>query len=329
MKLRTYIRGLRAVVNSQAPMLAQLIVTRRCNLTCGYCNEYDTFSPPVPTDEVRRWVDHLASLGTVIVTWLGGEPLLHPDLDKLTAHVVSHNMVCTAVTNGLLLNRDWIERLNDSGLHLMQISVDNLAPNETSQKSLRLLEKKLPLLKQHARFDVNINAVLGSCPTQETRELARKVREMGFYMTINLLHNEHGMLERGLLEQEELEDLYAEMDGERRRSFLHRLGEGWERQMLSTGRSDWKCRAGSRYLYVDEFGVVSYCSQRRGAPGIPLLEYGSKQIRHQGALRKGCEPGCTISCVRRVSVVDGFRRQEAEAPVLACPPSVSPQLEPS
>ncbi len=28
------------------PLLAQMVVTRRCNLSCGYCNEYDDFSPP-------------------------------------------------------------------------------------------------------------------------------------------------------------------------------------------------------------------------------------------------------------------------------------------
>ena len=39
---------------------------------------------------------------------------------------------------------------------------------------------------------------------------------------------------------------------------------------LARGRpNDWSCRAGARYLYVDEHGIVHYCSQMRGVPGRP------------------------------------------------------------
>ncbi len=36
------------------PFLAQLVVTRRCNLTCGYCNEFDRTSEPVPFDALAE-----------------------------------------------------------------------------------------------------------------------------------------------------------------------------------------------------------------------------------------------------------------------------------
>lgn len=309
--LRTVARGIRTATDPDRPMLAQIVVTRKCNLSCGYCNEYDKVSPPVDTELLCRYIDHLASLGTLVVTFTGGEPLLHPDLDKLIARVVSHNMVCTSITNGFLLTSEWVDRLNRSGLELLQVSVDNLDPNDSSQKSLNLLKKKLGVLKD-ARFKVNINAVLGSSPPEETRELSREVRSLGFYMTVGLLHGGDGLLDRGLLEKADLERLFNEMQGNRRRSLTHRFGEGWEYEMIRTGRSDWKCRAGSRYLYIDEFGVVSYCSQRRGEPGIPLLEYGREHIRRHFSERKGCETQCTVACVRRASSLDGWRHQEAE-----------------
>ena len=37
----------KALSSRSNPLLAQMVVTRRCNLSCGYCNEYDDFSPPV------------------------------------------------------------------------------------------------------------------------------------------------------------------------------------------------------------------------------------------------------------------------------------------
>lgn len=328
MRLRTIGRGIRAFFDSRVPILAQVVVTRRCNLSCGYCNEYDDFSSPVPLADLFARIDHLAALGTTIVTLTGGETLLHPDLDQVVARVGGHHMVCTSISNGVLLSREWIERLNAAGLYLMQLSVDNLAPDQTSQKSLVMLEKRLPLLKEHARFHVNINAVLGSCAATETRELVRRVREMGFYMTVGLLHGSDGLLDRGLLKQEDLETLYAEINGDRRRRVLHHLGEGWETEMIRSGRSDWKCRAGARYLYIDEFGMVSYCSQRRGEPGIPLLEYGREHARYFSTERKGCEPSCTIACVRRASAIDRFRRQDTKVrreppPAAVAAPEVS------
>lgn len=308
-KLQTIGRGLRVFNNPLVPVLAQLVVTRKCNLSCGYCNEYDKVSPPVDTSLLMRYIDHLAELGTCIITFTGGEPLLHPELDHLVRRVVSHNMVCTSITNGFLLTSQWVERLNQAGLELLQVSVDNMDPNESSQKSLNLLKKKLGVLKG-ARFKVNVNAVLGSSPIEETRELAREIRSLGFYMTVGLLHGGDGMVDSGLVDTDDLEPLYKEMQQYRRRSLMHRLGEGWEYQMIRRGSSDWKCRAGARYLYIDENGIVSYCSQRRGEPGIPLLEYGEPEIRRSFVERKGCEERCTLACVRRASSLDGFRFQE-------------------
>ena len=70
-------------MSTRHPIMAHIIPIRRCNLSCTYCNEYDDFSKPVPTETVIARINHLADLGTVIVTLSGGEPLLHPDLDDI------------------------------------------------------------------------------------------------------------------------------------------------------------------------------------------------------------------------------------------------------
>jgi MoaA/NifB/PqqE/SkfB family radical SAM enzyme len=69
-----------ALFQPHRPFIAHLVVTRRCNLSCGYCYEYDKVSPPVPTAALRDRIDHLARLRTIFVALTGGEPLLHPDL---------------------------------------------------------------------------------------------------------------------------------------------------------------------------------------------------------------------------------------------------------
>ena len=49
--------------------------------------------------------------------------------------------------------------------------------------------------------------------------------------------------------------------------------------------------------------------QRRGEPGTDLLEYTADDVEREFYTPKGCESQCTIGCVRRASVFDGWRSQ--------------------
>src|SRR3954452_13361527 len=157
-EIRMIARGL---VSTTHPILAHVIPMRRCNLSCTYCNEFDDYSKPVAIEEMYRRLDHLASLGTTIITISGGEPLLHPDLDLIIARIRRHGMIAGMITNGYLLVADRIKSLNRAGLEHLQISIDNVMPDDVSKKSLKVLDKKLELLAEHADFHVNINSVLG------------------------------------------------------------------------------------------------------------------------------------------------------------------------
>jgi len=190
----------------------------------------------------------------------------------------------------------------------LQVSVDNVEPNDVSQKSWSKIKKRLLLLKEHAQFKLNINAVLGSSPPKQTRELIDEIRSLGFYMTVGLLHNEQGQIDPGLI-GDILPEFYEEMRALCNKSFFHQFGEGWEQKMLQGGTAPWRCRAGARYLYIDEFGKVAYCSQRRAEPGTALLEYTRGDLKREYDRPKGCEESCTIACVRRASSLDEWRPQ--------------------
>ena len=71
--------------------------------------------------------------------------------------------------------------------------------------------------------------------------------------------------------------------------------------------NDWRCRAGARYLYICENGLVHYCSQQRGWPGTPLSEYRREDVQREFLTEKTCAPNCTISCVHQVSYIDHWR----------------------
>ena len=77
----------KALVSTKHPFLVHIIPMRRCNLDCGYCNEYDDVSKPVPLEEMKRRLDILADMGTSMITISGGEPLMHPELEEVIRHM--------------------------------------------------------------------------------------------------------------------------------------------------------------------------------------------------------------------------------------------------
>src|SRR5215831_19532513 len=110
---RTRMRELRmigkALLSTKHPVMVHIIPMRRCNLDCGYCNEYDDVSNPVPLEEMKKRLDLLADMGTSIITISGGEPLLHPDLDDIIRHIRRRGMIAGMITKGFLRTQKRIE----------------------------------------------------------------------------------------------------------------------------------------------------------------------------------------------------------------------------
>ena len=195
--LRGAAMAARALASTDHPLLAHIIPVRRCNLACTYCNEFDDFSKPVPTEEMFRRIDKLGALGTAVVTISGGEPLLHPELDDVIRRIRANGMIAGLITNGYFLVADRIQRLNRAGLEWLQISIDNVNPDEVSKKSLKVLDKKLQLLAEHAEFHVNINSVVGGgiAHPQDALTIGKRAVELGFTSTIGIIHDGSGQLQ--------------------------------------------------------------------------------------------------------------------------------------
>jgi MoaA/NifB/PqqE/SkfB family radical SAM enzyme len=299
----------RGLISTRHPILAHIIPMRRCNLACAYCNEYDDYSPPVPTEEVFRRLDKLAALGTSIVTISGGEPLMHPEIEAIIQRIRRNGMIAGLITNGYLLVPDKIRALNDAGLEYLQISIDNVNPDEVSMKSLKVLERKLQFLAEYADFDVNINSVIGGGikTPEDALHITELAQYMGFSTSLGVIHDGSGQV-KPLDDREER--IYRKIRSYGSSSYT-RLN--WFQENLAKGRPNhWHCRAGARYLYICEDGLVHYCSQQRGYPGIPLSDYTLEDIEREFYTKKPCAPRCTIGCVQKVSVIDHWRASQIE-----------------
>ena len=307
-RLKSYYREFSFVVkgllSTKHPILAQVIPIRRCNLSCVYCNEYDDFSAPVPTDVMFRRLDKLAGLGTSAIIVSGGEPLLHPEIEKIIAHIRKRGMIAAIISNCYLLTREKILALNQAGLEYMQISIDNVNPDEVSKKSLKVLDKKLLWLSELADFKVNINSVVGGGikNPQDALTIGYRAVELGFASSLGIIHDGLGTMKP--LQGKERE-VYLEMKHLGKKG--HTRVNYFQDNLVDGKPNNWRCRAGARYLYICEDGLVHYCSQQRGYPGIPLEKYTFDDMRREYLTKKACADYCTIACVHQVATFDFWR----------------------
>ena len=294
-------------------LLAHIIPIRRCNLSCSYCNEWDDYSKPVPTEEMLRRINRLAEMGTGVITISGGEPLLHPELDAIIRHIRRRGILAGLITNGYLLTAERIQRLNRAGLEFLQISIDNVVPDDVSMKSLKVLDQKLVLLAEHADFQVNINSVVGGGVRNpdDALVIAHRAHALGFASTVGVIHDGDGQL-KTMGEREQ--HIFQEIKTLRKRNFTR---VDWFQKNIAEGKpNEWRCRAGSRYLYICEDGLVHYCSQQRGYPGIPLDAYTPEMRQREYYSKKHCAPRCTVSCVQQVATIDNWRDPQRVMPAL-------------
>ena len=288
-------------------MLAQIVPIRRCNLDCSYCNGDHRIFAPVPLPEMLARVDKLAALGTSIITISGGEPLLHPQLEDIIRRIRAHGAIATLISNAYLMSHERIRTLNDAGLDYLQISIDNVEPDDTSMKSLRVLERKLGWLAREAEFSITINSVLGAGVRhpEDALVVARHARSLGFNSTVGIAHDGGGQ-SRGLSEDQF--HIYQDIRKMETGVFSFAHFDRFQENLAHGLPNAWHCRAGARFLYICEDGLVDRCSQQRGHPGIPLADYSQADIEREYAAVKGCAPFCSISCVHQTAMLDQIRQ---------------------
>lgn len=300
MKVKSPVRSLYNLLVHKSPLEAQLIVTRRCNLSCGYCTEYDNVSAAIALATLKERIDALHRLRVVNISMLGGEPLMHPEIADIVEYSNKKSQV-SITTNAFLINEAMIGKLNDADLQNMEVSVDALKadPSAYIQKTLRTIKPKLELLKKHAKFDVHVNVVLCEKTKETFKDTLKELEKFNVRVAIDLYHNDKGMVDIRGEDYLKLWDYHY--DEGKPFTFME---YDYGKRLLTQNYADWKCRAGARMLYIDEFGKVQYCSAQRGRLDIPITEYTESHMKRESKKYKGCESGCSIMCGFRDSEID-------------------------
>lgn len=117
------------------PLFALFEVTSACNLNCKhpmldckYCGlPFEFGEDELTTDEIHSIIDNIYQGGTTAISLIGGEPTLRPDLLQIVTHA-SLRMEVTLVTNGQLLDREYVGRLKDAGISWIKVYLDSSDP---------------------------------------------------------------------------------------------------------------------------------------------------------------------------------------------------------
>ena len=158
--------------NLSGPFFISWDVTNKCNFMCQHClnrsgdQGYHKFDEELNEAEADKVCDMIIQIMPFSMCICGGEPLLRKDIFKiikrLSAAIPSVNMV----TNGYLLNESIAQKLVESGLKFIQISLDS--DKIEYQDSFRLkegaYEHALNAIKLMAGYDVITASAF--CPTK-------------------------------------------------------------------------------------------------------------------------------------------------------------------
>jgi radical SAM protein with 4Fe4S-binding SPASM domain len=122
--------GITRPLKLAAPFLVVWNYTNACNLRCKHC--YQNASTPLPdelhTDEKMNVIDQLAESGVMALAFSGGEPLLSPDFFEVASYASKKDMFVSLATNGTFLSKKMVDRIVDSGVKYIEISLDAVTP---------------------------------------------------------------------------------------------------------------------------------------------------------------------------------------------------------
>jgi len=279
------------------PLWAQLNITYRCNLDCAYCTEYDNSKDHVALADLVARIDKIKALGALHTDLIGGEPLLHPDLEAIMRHVVSRGMTTGMTTNAFLLTEENLGKLIDAGMGRIQISVDALKPKPGIPKSLKTLRKKIELVARHPIW-FRVNTVICNETIDEVEEVAKTCWDLGVAINFSVVHD-RGRLTN--LSERFLERVRWLKDRKEQGSPISTpfyLIDYYERA-LNGQPMDWTCQAGSKCFYVSAEGHFQLCYHQ---PSTRMLTDITRDDLAKNRGKKGCEENCGVDCVVHTSL---------------------------
>jgi MoaA/NifB/PqqE/SkfB family radical SAM enzyme len=318
-KGRPGVLDLLRLVPRGGPAICNVSITNACNATCGFCN----FAHDKGFVTHRKWLDadrFAAALsllreraGVRFVTFMGGEPLLHPRIVEMAQAAADMGVQPTLVTNGWLLPGK-LDALAETGITTLFISIDAAEPAvHERNRGLRGVCERIRGANARAaeRGIMPIASVAMSRLVTDYTALAGFLRELGFAAVTFSYPRKAPLGSSSLVwsEDSDLVDLspaellaaFDAVDEVRRIIPVQnpRASIADVRRRLRGQAERFHCLGGYKYFYLDWNYDLWRCEDWR-EPLCPVWEFEPGK-----AVRDGCQ-ACTTDCYRDASVMLHF-----------------------
>jgi len=287
---------------SRHPLWCSWQVTYRCNYRCGFCHYWRDPMGAQPEQSVEQFEEgsrKLASLGTMMISLAGGEPLLRPDLPDIVRAVGRWHFPFVT-TNGGGVTEALANELFEVGLWGISVSLDYTDPkrHDRARGTKGAYEQAVQALEYFRRARrrkwqrVNLMCVLLHDNLDHIEGLIRMAAEHDAYFTVQPYCNRKTNSDRFLHVDGPVSPRLLELR-KKYPNFLsnpHFLGSF--DQYFDGGVPG--CRAGRAFFNIDSVGDVAICVEQRATPVANLYRHSARQIVE--ALRARSKGNACIDC---------------------------------
>lgn len=156
----------------------ELQITKRCNLKCKHCFVGESLSIDLPLSKIERLLSEFEQLQGLRVLITGGEPVLHPEFDKINHFIKDLALRRILFTNGVFITEELLKKLN---VHELQISLDGLKHGHEALRGTGSFEKSLSAIKTAKKFgfDVSVATMIHRENIHEFEDLEKLIKNLG------------------------------------------------------------------------------------------------------------------------------------------------------
>ncbi len=296
------------------PSVCQFAITSACNARCGFCNFAVDRSPPesrqsVTLAQANQAADILHRNGVHYLIFVGGEPLMHPDLPAMIRYAAELGMAPLLVTNGALLTEQRIQTLAEAGVRSVILSIDahEIAVHETNRGLPGVCDRIRAANQQFKHLKIGTTAsVTMSRLIEDYQALPEFLKSLGFdsvtfsYPLTTLASSYLGYAESDLVsyEPKELEAAFETVKALKKQFHVVNPSTSIEdmQRHLRGETEQFGCLGGWKYFYLD-WHLNLYRCHNWAEPLCHITEFDGSQ-----RVRDNCT-ACMLDCYRDASVM--------------------------
>lgn len=248
-----------------SPLKISMNITKRCNLRCIQCfsDSGELREPELTTEEIYKLFDEMRANGTFFICIGGGEPFTRKDLFEILEYGKKKQLAISIVSNGLLLTKKIIEKLNKLDIDYLWISFEGLKENHEKLRGKGTFDKtieQLQLIKNFYKGRTALRMSINKFNIDETKDLV----EIAEKYDIDLIRFTP-LLSFGRAEGKDLtinQDQYIEFLKNMRKIKSDKVKiiyPNMPNSKIWVGSNGFGCHCGKEAIWIDEVGKISPC----------------------------------------------------------------------